>query len=120
MGLGWRFKMKKPKLKASDINHIAKIFSFSKAPVKSIIALFLIGFGAGVAWEETVGIGTWHSYHPKLDKVNICFTPPAGCASLIATEIAKAKSSIHVQAYGFTSKPIIYQLKNAKSRGVEV
>ena len=74
----------------------------------------MVGVGAGTAYEEMFGIGTWHSYHQNTDKVNICFTPPSGCGSLIAKEIAEAKSSIYMQAYGLTSKPIIYQLKQAR------
>ena len=112
--------MGKPKLNRSTINHILKFFGFSKAPIRSITAVLVLGFGLGVAYEEMVGIGTWHSYHPDTDKFNVCFTPPSGCGSLIAQEIVKAKSSIYVQAYGLTSGSIIHQLKAAKNKGVKV
>jgi phospholipase D len=55
-----------------------------------------------VAYEEMLGIGTWHSFHPKTERLNVCFTPPPGCGSLIAQEISKANESIFVQAYGLT------------------
>lgn len=110
----------KKKIKKSSILHIFNIFKFSNSPIRSIIAMISLGFGLGIAYEETVGIGTWHSYHPPTDVFNVCFTPPSGCGGLIAQEISKAKSSIYVQAYGLTSKPIIYQLKAAKRRGVRV
>jgi len=112
--------MRKAKLKRSDIKHIAKFFGFSKSPLRSIIAVLMLGVGIGVAYEEMVGVGTWHGYHPPTDKLNVCFTPPSGCGSLIAQEITKAKSSIYVQAYGLTSRGIIHQLKAASSRGVKV
>jgi len=112
--------MRKPKLKRSDINHMAKFFGFSKAPMRSIIAVLVLGISIGVAYQEMVGVGTWHNYHPETDKLNVCFTPPSGCGSLIAQEISKAKSSIFVQAYGLTSKGIIHQLKAASARGVKV
>lgn len=112
--------MRKPKLKPSTINHMMRFFGFSQAPIRSIIAVLAFGISLGVAYEEMVGIGTWHSYHPDTASVNVCFTPPSGCGGLIAQEIVKAKKSIYVQAYGLTSISIIHQLKAAKDRGVLV
>lgn len=112
--------MRKQRIKRSTINHILKIFGFSKAPIRSIVAILALGISLGVAYEEMVGIGTWHSYHTETDKFNVCFTPPSGCGSLIAQEIVKAKKSIFVQAYGLTSVAIIHQLKQARARGVKV
>lgn len=86
----------------------------------AIIGILIFGFTLGVAFEEINGIGTWHSYHPETKKINVCFTPPAGCGNLIALEISKARNSIYVQAYGITSKPIIRELIRAKSRGIRV
>ncbi len=112
--------MRKHKLKPSTINHMMKFFGFSQAPIRSIIAVLAFGISLGIAYEEMVGIGTWHSYHRDTDSLNVCFTPPSGCGSLIAQEIVKAKKSIYVQAYGLTSISIIHQLKAAKDRGVLV
>ncbi len=53
-------------------------------------------------------------------KVSVCFTPAEQCESRIVNEIDSAKSSIHVQAYGFTALPIIHALQRAAGRGVEV
>ncbi len=86
----------------------------------SVIAMIIFGFGLGVAFEEFNGIATWHSYNSDTDKINLCFTPPSGCGNLIAREISKAEYSIYLQAYGFTSKPIIRELVRAKERGVKV
>ena len=49
-----------------------------------------------------------------------CFTPGAKCTDLIVKQIDEAKKSIYVQAYGFTSPPIIEAVGNAKGRGLEV
>ena len=49
-----------------------------------------------------------------------CFTPGEKCTDLIVKQIDEAKKSIYVQAYGFTSQPIIEAVGNAKSRGLEV
>ena len=111
----------KIKLKKSDLNHILRFFSFSKSPLRSIISVLFLGACMGVAYEETIGIGTWHIFHPKTDVINICFTPGIGaCGNLIAQEIASAKKNIFVQAYGLTLPPVIYQLKAAQSRGIKV
>jgi len=112
--------MPKVKIKKSTINHLLKFFRFSKTPIRAIIAIFALGFSVGIAYEEMVGVGTWHSLNPDTKKFNVCFTPPSGCGSLIAQEIAQAKSSIYVQAYGLTSSAIIHQLKQAKKRGLTV
>ena len=112
--------MRKAKIKRSDIKHIARFFGFSKKPLRSIIAVLMLGISIGIAYEEMVGVGTWHGFHPPTNKLNVCFTPPSGCGSLIAQEITKAKSSIYVQAYGLTLRSIIHQLKAASARGVKV
>lgn len=111
---------RKLKIKKSELNHMLRFFGFSKAPIRSIIAILFLGISIGVAYEEMVGIGTWHSFYTETEKINVCFTPPAGCESLIAQEITKANNSIYVQAYGLTSNAIIHQLKAAKNRGVKV
>lgn len=53
-------------------------------------------------------------------EVNTCFTPPAGCGTVIANLISKAQDSIYVQAYGFTSGEIAKALINAHERGVKI
>jgi phospholipase D len=112
--------MAKPKLNRSTINHILNFFGFSKTPIRSIVTVLALGISLGVAYEEMYGISTWHSYHTKTEHINVCFTPPSGCGSLIAQEIVKARANIYVQAYGLTSSSIINQLKAARNRGVHV
>jgi phosphatidylserine/phosphatidylglycerophosphate/cardiolipin synthase-like enzyme len=50
----------------------------------------------------------------------VCFTPGGACTDLIVSEIADAQYSILVQAYSFTSVPILSALKAAHARGVDV
>ena len=107
-------------IKPSTIRHMLRFFGFSRKPIASILAVLMLGIGLGVAYEESVGIGTWHSFHPETDRFNVCFTPPSGCGSLIARQIKLAEKTIYVQAYGLTDESIIYQLKLAKARGVWV
>lgn len=50
----------------------------------------------------------------------LCFTPGGNCTQLIDKTILSAKESVEVQAYSFTSKPIIDALIKAKNRGIHV
>lgn len=49
-----------------------------------------------------------------------CFTPGARCAQMLISAITKAKKTIDVQAYSFTSKSIATALVEAQKRGVKV
>ena len=50
----------------------------------------------------------------------VCFTPGGKCTDLMVKEIGTARQSILVQAYSFTSVPILAALKAAHGRGVDV
>jgi PLD-like domain len=50
----------------------------------------------------------------------VCFTPGQDCTDLVVQEIAGAQHEILVQAYSFTSVPILAALKVAHARGVDV
>lgn len=52
--------------------------------------------------------------------VSACFVPAQTCVTQLVAAIGAAKTSIHVQAYGFTSPPILQALVQAKQRGVDV
>jgi phosphatidylserine/phosphatidylglycerophosphate/cardiolipin synthase-like enzyme len=52
--------------------------------------------------------------------VSACFTPePTSCAGMIAQAVGAARSIIPVQAYYFTSTPILHALAQARRRGVD-
>ncbi|KAJ6645034.1 Phospholipase D [Pseudolycoriella hygida] len=87
------------------------------------VIAFLSGITVGVGYNEVykqVDPVSWHTANSETESINVCFTPPAGCGSLIAKEISKAKDSIYVQAFGLTSKKIVEQLIQAKQNGVQV
>ncbi len=53
--------------------------------------------------------------------IRTCFVPgPADCAGVVAAELAKARTSIDMQAYNFTEPQIAQALLDAKARGVNV
>ncbi len=61
-----------------------------------------------------------HAGQPVEAKISVCFTPGEQCESKIIDAIDRSRSSIRVQAYGFTSLPIIHALQRAAGRGIEV
>jgi phosphatidylserine/phosphatidylglycerophosphate/cardiolipin synthase-like enzyme len=52
--------------------------------------------------------------------IEVFFSPKGGCTEAVVQELNLAKSTIYVQAYSFTSKPIAAALVNALRRGVKV
>lgn len=57
---------------------------------------------------------------PHDTPVQVYFSPKGGAQEALVQEIKKAKESIFVQAYSFTSEPIIQALIKAHQRGVHV
>jgi PLD-like domain len=57
---------------------------------------------------------------PTSGGTTVCFTPGGDCTDLLDNAIGGAKTSILVQAYGFTSAPIAKTLLDAHRRGVRV
>ncbi len=58
--------------------------------------------------------------HTETLSYAVCFTPQENCTNVIVDKIDHAKKSVYVQAYSFTSLPIIRALILAKKRGVDV
>jgi phosphatidylserine/phosphatidylglycerophosphate/cardiolipin synthase-like enzyme len=54
------------------------------------------------------------------EDIRVCFSPDGRCTAIITNEIARAKRTILVQAYSFTSAPIAGALRDAHRRGVAV
>lgn len=53
-------------------------------------------------------------------KTSLYFSPNGGATTAIVEQISKAKSEVLVQAYSFTSAPILNELVRAHQRGVKV
>jgi len=80
-------------------------------------AALLRAFPDLAGWAPAAGI-TGSARPP--DAWEVCFTPPGDCTALLVREIRRARRSILVQAYGFTSAPIAQALAEAQRRGVAV
>ena len=65
--------------------------------------------GGGAYWLQSPS-ETWE----------VRFSPKGGCTDHIVAELDKAKSSVRVWAYSFTSEPIADALLRAHRRGVDV
>lgn len=52
--------------------------------------------------------------------VSVFFSPLGGCERAIVLQVAKARQSIHVEAYQFTDSAIAFALIEARARGVDV
>ncbi len=85
----------------------------------TFIGMFLIGIGffAGQSYESPPE-SQIQALQPN--QIRTCFTPGGSCESLIVDEIQDAKSSIRLQVYSFTSKPITQSLLEAHKRGVKI
>lgn len=55
----------------------------------------------------------------KPESVRVYFSPKGGCTEAITEAVGKAKESVLVQAYSFTSTPIAKALSDAQKRGVK-
>jgi phosphatidylserine/phosphatidylglycerophosphate/cardiolipin synthase-like enzyme len=78
-----------------------------------LFAIFTMILGMALSPPVTLSQGTptnWQVY----------FSPHGGCTDAIVRELDKAKSTVLVQAYTFTSAPIAKALLNAHKRGVKV
>lgn len=57
---------------------------------------------------------------PIKGEMQVWFSPNGGCAEAVVDALSKAKESVYVQAYSFTSVPIAKALVEAHKRGVKV
>jgi phosphatidylserine/phosphatidylglycerophosphate/cardiolipin synthase-like enzyme len=56
----------------------------------------------------------------ELTSWEVYFSPHGGCTEAVIRELNKAKNTVLVQAYTFTSRPIAKALLNVHKRGVKV
>jgi len=97
----------------------------SNKPLRWIAASLLVGaiFGFNIAGNKE---NDNYTEAPRTattllsDNIQLCFTPDEKCTPLILKEIALAKDTIYVQAYGMSSPPIVEALIDAHKRGVKV
>ena len=74
------------------------------------LALYLVFFPSVARPEEKLTPDSWEVH----------FSPNGDCTATIIRELNKARGSILIQAYSFTSAPIAKALLSAHKRGVKV
>ena len=79
---------------------------------KSLLWVSLLSFSISFSEQTIVNL-------PKTS-IKVGFSPKDGITQMISSEIEKAKESIDVAAYSFTSKKIALKLIDAKDRNVKV
>jgi len=101
------------------------IYEKSNKPLRWIAASLLVGaiFGFNIAGKKECDNYTEAPSATTAllsDNIQLCFTPAEKCTPVILKEIALAKATIYVQAYGMSSPPIVEALIEAHERGVKV
>ena len=81
------------------------------------IALFIV-FSSIFFWSSLIPSIIFPQETPPAWQVY--FSPKGGCTEAVIRELNKAKSTVLVQAYSFTSAPIAKALMNTHKRGVKV
>ena len=85
-----------------------------------LVASFCVGFGAHNMFFPNNASAPSPIIRTHDFTCRACFTPSQACLPLIIAEIDLAKTSIHMQAYSMTSKPIADALVRANARGVSI
>jgi phosphatidylserine/phosphatidylglycerophosphate/cardiolipin synthase-like enzyme len=57
---------------------------------------------------------------PDQPRWAVYFSPQGGCTEAIVAAVDQARKSLHIEAYIFTSQPILKAVNAAQARGVEV
>lgn len=87
------------------------------------VASFLAGLGTQFVFQSNAqnSVVTRQPVIQSRDfSCKVCFTPSQACLPMIIAELDQAKTTIQMQAYSLTSKPIADALIRAKRRGVHI
>jgi phosphatidylserine/phosphatidylglycerophosphate/cardiolipin synthase-like enzyme len=86
---------------------------------QAMLAL-LVGLPLWMGCGESRPGGTPQSSGKAAPNWEVYFSPKGGCTEAVVRALEKAKTSVLVQAYSFTSAPIAKALVDAARRGVKV
>jgi phospholipase D len=84
-----------------------------------ILASAVVASASAAASERRSGDSA-ATMGPAVAQVSVCFVPAQECDTPVVEAIGRAEKFIRVQAYGFTARPILRALANARARGVDV
>jgi phosphatidylserine/phosphatidylglycerophosphate/cardiolipin synthase-like enzyme len=90
-----------------------------RIPFIAFVALILFGAAVVVPHFHTAP-STLSSTSVASTEIDVFFSPNGGCTGAVVRELGKAKHTVLVQAYSFTSAPIAEALVTAFRRGAKV
>lgn len=85
-----------------------------KAPRRNHLKKIIIAITIALALSTI----SYAEQFPTTGTIDVYFSPRGGATESIVGEINNAQSEILVQAYSFTSTPIVKALVGAKKRGI--
>jgi phospholipase D len=94
-----------------------KLLNKQKSPYAVIAILVIIC--TVLLYDKNNNSSCFISDNPNI-KITTCFSPEMKCEKAIIEQIENAKTSIYVQTYAFTSKPIANALINAANNNINV
>jgi phosphatidylserine/phosphatidylglycerophosphate/cardiolipin synthase-like enzyme len=80
--------------------------------MRACIAVLLLTLGSLSGWGAEAGSGA--------TRWNVYFSPHGGCTEALVEALDKARSTVLVQAFSFTSAPIAKALVEAHRRGIKI
>ncbi len=99
-------------------NHLYRPSVFTQPAVwfiAIVAAALAYGFAGLQHWRSSANAGP-----AATASMRVFFSPHGGCTHELVSLISRAHQSIDVEAYSFTSRPIIRAIINAAQRGVKV
>lgn len=88
-------------------------------PIVHLIVVVVLCFCVCGFFVSSTGAVEPESKKRKKAKIAAMFSPDGGCSDRIVQEIGRAKETVRVQMYMFTSKPIAQAIIDAQKRGVD-
>ena len=92
------------------------------SPMRKLSYVLILAVASAVAylWQQGSLLPRGATGQLPNNAWQVFFSPKGGCTDAVVAQLQRAKSSIHVQAYSFTSAPIAAALVDAHRRGVKV
>ncbi len=90
-----------------------------QSKLKHALTLLLFGALFGLFAGIYVTKKLSHRYS-TLPQIEVCFTPGEDCTQFVVDKVALAEKELLIQAYNYTSPPILEAIDRAKARRVDV
>src|SRR5438445_12580576 len=99
---------------------VSAVKMLMKKGMSLVLILVLLSLSVACGQAAGGGSGTSASQAKAPASWEVYFSPHGGCTEAVVKALEKAKTTVLVQAYSFTSAPIAKALVDAAKRGVKV